>query len=165
MVDTYRFLAENEIAYERYDHPAVFTCEEANRLRVSLPEDACKTKNLFLQNRNGHRYFLVVTVADQTIDLKALGSMLGVGKLNFASPDRLRQHLGLDRGAVTILGVMNDVQHAVEVIVDEEVWLAQTIQCHPLVNTSTLVISQAHIRRFLELTGHQAQVLSIPKKT
>jgi len=130
-----------------------------------LLEDACKTKNLFLQDRNGLRYFFVVTLSDQTIDLKALGSMLGAGKLNFASPDLLRQYLDLDRGAVTILGVINDVNHAVEVIVDEDVWSARTIQCHPLVNTCTLVFSQEHIRGFLELTGHQAHMHRIPVKT
>jgi Ala-tRNA(Pro) deacylase len=160
----YQFFAEHNIVYERYDHPPVFTCEEANRLCPAMPAEAVKTKNLFIRDKKGRRHFLVTVGDEKAVDLKALGPLLGVGNLSFASPERLQKYLGLDPGAVTILGVINDVNHEVEVIVDEIVWQAKAIRCHPLVNTSTLAISQAHIRRFLELTGHTVRVLSIPSR-
>jgi Ala-tRNA(Pro) deacylase len=162
MTDIYQFLADHDIAYERHDHPPVFTTEEANRLVPPMP--AAKTKNLFLRDRKGQRHFLVVVGYEKVVDLKALTSLLGVKKLGFASPKRLRKHLGLDPGAVSILGVVNDSDGAVEVVVDRALWKAKALRCHPLVNTSTLVISRDDIERFLELTGHSVRILSVPNK-
>jgi Ala-tRNA(Pro) deacylase len=163
-MDIYQFLAEHDIEYEQYDHPPVYTCEEANRLCPEMPVEAVKTKNLFLRDKKGRHHFLVTVGDEKTVDLKVLGAFLGGLNLSFASSERLQKYLGLDPGAVTILGVINDVNHAVEVIVDEAVWQAQAIRCHPLVNTSTLIISQPDLRRFLELTGHTVRVLNIPSR-
>lgn len=163
-MDIYQWLAEQKIDYERYDHPPVFTCEEADRLCPAMPPAAVKTKNLFLRDKKGRRHFLVTVADEKTVDVKALGIMLGVGNLSFASPERLQKYLGLTPGAVSILGVVNDTQHAVEVLVDEHVWKAQAVRCHPLVNTSTLVISLADIRRFLAITGHPARVFVVPEQ-
>lgn len=160
IVDIYQFLAEHGIKYERYDHPPVFTVEEAKRLVPSLP--AARTKNLFLRDRKGQRHFLVVVGHEKAVGLKALASLLGVSKLGFASPARLQRYLGVEPGAVSILGVMNDLNREVEIVVDRELWEAEALACHPLVNTSTLVISQAGLVRFLEATGHQVQVLDVP---
>jgi Ala-tRNA(Pro) deacylase len=162
MMDIYQFLADHDIEYERHDHPPVFTCEEALRLVPPLP--AAKTKNLFLRDRKGRRHFLVAVGYEKVVDLKALASLLGVSKLGFASAERLQRYLGVDPGSVSILGVVNDVNEEVEVIVDQDLWGAKAFQCHPLVNTSTLVISRDHIQRFLEATGHRVRVLDVPSK-
>jgi Ala-tRNA(Pro) deacylase len=162
MMDIYQFLVEHDIEYERHDHPPVFTCEEANRLVPPLP--AAKTKNLFLRDRKGRCYFLVVVGYEKVVDLKALASLLGVSKLSLASPERLRRYLGVDPGAVTILGVVNDSNKEVEIIVDEDLWGSKAFRCHPLVNTSTLVISRENIKHFLDTTGHKLRILNIPSK-
>lgn len=162
-MDIYQFLAEHNIEYERHDHPPVFTCEEANRLVPPLP--AAKTKNLFIRDKKGQRHFLVVVGYEKVVDLKALSSVLGVNKLSLASPERLKRYLGVDPGAVTILGIANDLNKEVEVIVDEALWDSKAFRCHPLVNTSTLVISRENIKRFLDITGHRLQVLNIPSKS
>ena len=159
-MDIYQFLADHGIEYERHDHPPVFTCEEALRLVPPLP--AARTKNLFLRDRKGQRHFLVTVGYEKAVDLKALASVLGVSKLGLASAERLQRYLGLDPGSVSILGVVNDVDRQVEVVVDRDLWKAQAFQCHPLVNTSTLVISRDHLQRFLEITGHPVRVLVIP---
>ena len=159
-MDIYQFLADHDIEYERHDHPPVFTCEEAERLVPDMP--AAKTKNLFLRDRKGRRHFLVVVGYEKAVDLKALTSLLGVRKLGFASPERLKRCLGVDAGSVSILGLMNDADQAVEVIVDEGLWGAEAFRCHPLVNTSTLAISRDDVQRFLEITGHQARILDVP---
>jgi len=163
-MDIYQFLAEHNIEYERYDHPPVFTCEEANRLVPPITAEAAKTKNLFLRDKKGRHHFLVTVRDTKRVDVKALEPLLGVKKLSFASPERLKKYLGLTPGSVTILGLVNDVNKEVEVIMDEDVWNSKAIRCHPLVNTSTLVIFRDDIRRFLEITGHNVRVLSVPAR-
>ena len=159
-MDIYQFLADHDIEYERHDHPPVFTCEEAERLVPDMP--AAKTKNLFLRDRKGRRHFLVVVGYEKAVDLKGLTSLLGVRKLGFASPERLKRYLGVDPGSVSVLGLVNDVSQAVEVIVDEGLWGAEAFRCHPLVNTSTLAISRNDVQRFMEITGHQVRILDVP---
>jgi Ala-tRNA(Pro) deacylase len=162
MINIYQFLAEHDIEYERHDHPPVFTCEEADRLVPPLP--AAKTKNLFVRDRKGRQHFLVVVGYEKVVDLKALSSLLGVSKLSLASPERLRRYLGVDPGSVTILGVVNDPDKDVEIIMDEGLWDSKAFRCHPLVNTSTLVISRQNLQRFLDTTGHRPRILNIPGK-
>jgi Ala-tRNA(Pro) deacylase len=159
-MDIYQFLADHDIEYKRHDHPPVYTCEEALRLVPPLP--AAKTKNLFLRDRKGRRHFLVAVGYEKAVDLKALAPLLGVRKLGFASAERLQRYLGVDPGSVSILGLVHDVNQEVEVIVDKDLWEAKAFQCHPLVNTSTLVISRDHIQRLLEITGHPVRVLDVP---
>jgi Ala-tRNA(Pro) deacylase len=160
LTDIYAFFAEHGIEYQRQDHPAVFTVEQAKRLVPPLP--GAKTKNLFLRDRKGRRHFLVVVDYDKAVDLKALTPVLGVSKLGFASPERLKRYLGVKPGAVSILGLVNDLDGNVEVIVDRDLWKARAFQCHPLVNISTLVISREHLIRFLDATGHQVRVVDVP---
>lgn len=164
-MDIYQFLEEHGISYERYDHPPVFTCEESNRLCPPMPEYAAKTKNLFLRDKKGRRHFLLTVGEEKQVDVKSLEEVLGAPKLSFASAHRLEEYLGLTPGSVTLLGVVNDRrQQRVEVIIDEAVWQAQAVRCHPLVNTSTLIIFHSGIVRFFEETGHPVLVLDVPAK-
>jgi Ala-tRNA(Pro) deacylase len=159
-MDIFRFLEENGIAYERCDHPAVFTCEEAQRLVPPMP--GAKTKNIFVRDKRGKRHFLVVVGYEKMVDLKSLSLLMGVSQLSMASKDRLKRYLGVDPGSVTILAVMNDTQREVEVVFDKALWHSLSFRCHPLVNTSTLAISKEGIERFLELTNHKVTVLDVP---
>jgi Ala-tRNA(Pro) deacylase len=160
MTDIYAFLSEHGIRYQRQDHPAVFTCEQGLRLVPHLP--GAKTKNLFLRDRKGRQHFLVVVGYEKAVDLKALAALLGVSKLGFASPDRLRRFLGVDPGSVSALGLVNDTDGDVALIFDKDLWAADAFQCHPLVNTSTLVISRDDLRRFFDITGHQIRIVNVP---
>lgn len=159
-MDIYEFLHTNDIRYERYDHEAVYTCEQADRL--DLKTNASKTKNLFLRDRKARRYFLVSVRDEKTVDIKGLEDALEVKGLSFASSERLMEYLGLTPGSVTILAAVNDTRGRVEVIVDKDLWQSKAIQCHPLVNTSTLVISRDDIERFLILTGHTPMIFNVP---
>ena len=162
MEDIYRFLEQNAIAYERYDHPPVFTCKEAERLVPPMP--GAKTKNIFVKDKKGRHHFLVVVECEKMVDLKSLSSLMGVKQLTMASPERLRRFLNVDPGSVTILAVLNDTAGEVEVVFDDAIWNAPSFRCHPLVNTSTLCISKEGIQQFLELTGHRVRVLDVPGK-
>lgn len=162
MTDIFALLAKHGIPFKKFDHPAVFTCEEAERLCPSMPGTA--TKNLLLRDRKGARNFLVVVGYDTTTDLKGLKDLLGVDKLSFASPERLKALLGVEPGAVTLLGIVNDTEGMVEVILDDAISNAEALQCHPLVNTATLVIPRDGIVTFLEATGHTPRILAVPSR-
>jgi Ala-tRNA(Pro) deacylase len=162
MADFYQFLADNQIEYERHDHPPVYTVADVERLVPTLP--AVKTKNLFLRDKKGRRHFLVAVPAQKRVNIKALGAVIGSGHLSFGSPDRLKKHLGVDPGSVTVLATINDPEHAVELIFDEILWKEEVFQFHPLVNTSTLVISRENLQRFFGLTGHEVRLLDVPSQ-
>jgi Ala-tRNA(Pro) deacylase len=160
MVDFFQFLDDHRITFERFDHPPVNTVDDVNRLIPHLP--GAKTKNLFLRDKKGHRHFLVVVRDEKRVDLKALPGLLESSRLRFGSPDRLKKHLGVDPGAVSLLAIFNDLDNAVEVVVDGDLWASEAFQFHPLVNTSTLVISKENLHKLLDKTGHEAQVLDVP---
>jgi Ala-tRNA(Pro) deacylase len=154
------FLAENSVAFQRFEHPAVFTCEEAERLCPPMP--GMHAKNLFLRDRKGTRHFLVVVGYEKSVDLKALKDVLDIDRLSFASEDRLLRHLGVTPGSATLLGLAHDRDHAVELVIDAELWNADALLCHPLVNTATLCIPHEGIERFLAATGHAAKIINVP---
>ena len=160
MSDIYAFLDQHSIAYQRCDHPAVFTVAEAERLVPPLP--ATHTKNLFLRDKKGIRHVLLVVGFDKQVDLKALSGVLGIDKVSFASPDRLKKYLGIEPGAVSLLALLNDANREVGVFIDRELWSANAFQCHPLVNTATLVISREGIEQFLKATGHAYRLVEVP---
>lgn len=160
MTEFYEFLDSHEVTYVRHDHHAVYTVEEADRLVPKLP--GAKTKNLFLRDDKGKRHFLVLVRSDKRVNLKELKGALGVKRISFGSPERLKKHLGIDPGAVSLLAVFNDQQHAVEVVMDRDLWESEAFLFHPLVNTSTLVISRADIQHFVEATGHELTILDVP---
>ena len=154
------FLDQHGITYAHHVHPPVFTVEESLRLVPELP--GAKTKNLFLRDRKGARHVLVVVPHDVRVNLDALSAALGMTGLSFASPERLLKHLGITPGAVSLLALLNDREHRVELVVDSGTWNADAIQCHPLDNAATLVIPREGMRRFVEATGHRPHVIAVP---
>jgi Ala-tRNA(Pro) deacylase len=152
-----RFLDSHDFRYERIEHPAVFTCAEAEQHRPDQP--AVSTKNLFLCDKKGRRFFLVVTACEKTMDLTSLAGQLGVARLRFASEENLERMLGVTRGAVTMMALVNDSAHQVELWFDDEIWQEPVFQSHPLVNTATLLLSRETLLRFFALTGHNIHLL------
>jgi Ala-tRNA(Pro) deacylase len=159
-MDLDAFLRAHGVAAERYPHPAVMTVEESERLVPKLP--GAKTKNLFLRDKKGARHFLVTVPHHLPVDLNALGAALGVGRLGFASPERLAKHLGITPGSVSLLALFNDGDHAVEFVIDRTLWDAAAVQAHPLVNNATMLIAHADLERFLTATGHAPRVIDVP---
>ena len=157
-----QFLAVHSISHQRFEHPPVFTCEEARELAPNLP--GRETKNLFLRNKKGDRHVLLSVGYEKNVDISAVGKILGLGSLSFGSPERLSKHLGIEPGSVTLLSVINDSEKLVQVVVDSALWSAPTILCHPLVNTATLAIPREDLERFLELTGHPPLVIDVPER-
>jgi Ala-tRNA(Pro) deacylase len=156
-------LAGYGIPYRRVDHPAVFTCDEAEK---AVPPDfgGVHTKNLFLRDGKGRRHWLLVTLCEKSVDLKGLAPSIGADHLSLGSPDRLARFLSLAPGSVTVMGLLNDPTHQVQLLVDRVVWEANAWRCHPLVNTATLVIAKDDIVRFLSITGHDPQIVTVPAR-
>ncbi len=162
MQEFYDFLEANYVAYDRHDHPAVFTVEESDRLVPKLP--GAKTKNLFLRDHKGKRHFLVMVPSDKQVNLKGLTGEIGIKRIGFASPQRLQKYLDLEPGAVSPMAVYNDKGHDVEVFFDQALWDSDAFQFHPLVNTSTIVITRENMERFLKATGHEYKIIQVPER-
>lgn len=152
------FMDANHLVYQYIGHPAVFTCAEADLYHSGIT--AVSTKNLFLCDKKGRRFFLVVTSCEKSVKLDNLSLQLDAPRLRFASEENLMRLLGVTRGSVTMMGLVNDTEHQVELWVDAEIWQAEYFLSHPLVNTATLVLSKADLIRFFELTGHTPHFFS-----
>ena len=150
------------VTFTRMDHPPVYTCEELQKYVAGLP--GARTKNLFLRDKKGRRHFLVPVAAERAVDIRSLEDLLGVDRLSLGSAERLKSRLGIEAGAVSLLALVNDDERQVELVVDRELWQAEALQCHPLVNTSTLVIPMAGIRVFLDSLQCVPRIVDLPKK-
>jgi Ala-tRNA(Pro) deacylase len=151
------FMDTNGFGYQRVEHPAVFTCAEAELHRPNV--DAVSTKNLFLCDKKARRFFLIVTACEKTVKLDALSSQLGVTHLRFGSEENLMRLLGVTRGAVTMMGLVNDTEHRVELWIDAGIWHSEYFLSHPLINTVTLVLPKSELERFFSLTGHTVHLV------
>jgi Ala-tRNA(Pro) deacylase len=159
-MDLEPFLAAHGIAAPRHSHPPVMTVAESERLVPKLP--GAKTKNLFLRDKKGVRHFLVTVPHSLAVDLNALSDLLGVGRLGLASPERLRKHLGIEPGSVSLLALINDPARAVQFVIDRTLWEAASVQAHPLRNDATMILVHADLERFLMATGHAPRVIDVP---
>ena len=159
-MDLEAFLAAHGIDAPCHAHPPVMTVAESERLVPKLP--GAKTKNLFLRDKKGVRHFLVTVPHSLAVDLSALSDLFAVGRLGFASPERLRKHLGIEPGAVSLLALVNDPARAVQFVIDRALWEAQAVQAHPLRNDATMILSHADLERFLMATGHAPRVIDVP---
>jgi len=155
----FQFLDQLGIHYVRHGHVAVYTSEQLRQ--VESPLSGISTKNLFLRDKKGTRHFLLILDDTKTLDLKALASKLGTTTLSLGSAERLKARLGVEPGSVSLLALVNDAEHKVEVLMDRGVWQAEALQCHPLINTASLQISLADVKRFFEATGHAVRLVDI----
>ena len=144
------------IKYTTVKHPPLFTVEQSRALRGQIPGG--HTKNLFLRDKK-HALFLVVAEEEADIDLKGLHRLLGAnGRFSFGSSDLLREVWGVEPGAVTPFGAMNDAAGRVPMVLDKDTLAHPTLNFHPLVNTMTTSIARDDLIRFLESTGHSPRI-------
>ena len=151
----YTVLGQLGLSYERHEHPAVFTVEQALEHWSGIEATHCK--NLFLRNKKGDRHYLVVAEHSTPIDIGALAVRVGDNRLSFASAERLAAHLGLTPGAVSPFGLINDRAKTVRVLLDERLRAATRVGFHPNVNTSTVVLAFSDFERFLAWCGNPIQ--------
>lgn len=150
--DLYKLLEELDIKFEYYGHPAVPTVEEAAKYWKDL--DATHCKNLFFRNHKGNRHYLVVLEHRQELNIRDLEHRLKQGKLSFASPERLKKHLGLTPGSVTPFGLINDHAKQVHLFLDKNLEKSESISFHPCINTASIVIKYKDFLKFLHQCGN-----------
>jgi Ala-tRNA(Pro) deacylase len=154
--DLFAFLDRLGISHTTVRHPPLFTVEESRSLRGQIAGG--HTKNLFLKDKRG-ALFLVATLEDAEIELKSLHRRLGAsGRFSFGSADLMRATLGVEPGAVTPFGALNDTEGRVTVVLDAAMMTQETVNFHPLVNTMTTSIARDDLLRFLAATGHKARI-------
>lgn len=152
-------LNELNIKYEVVNHPAVFTIEEMDGLGITAQGDVCK--NLFLRDEKGKRHFLVVLDKDKKADLKDIQKQLGSTRLSFASAERLDKYLKLEKGEVTPLGVINDVDASVEVVFDNDLKEKTKLGVHPNDNTATVWISFEDLKKVVDENKNKIKYVTI----
>ena len=151
------FLEEKKIPFEWVEHKAVYTIEEMEELGLESMDEIAK--NLFLRDQKGKRHFLVVVQGLKQVNLKELGEKLGT-KLSFASEERLEKYMGLKKGSVTPLGILNDENCAVEVFIDEDLCKMGKIGVHPNENTASVYLSPDDLLDIIREHGNPLEVLS-----
>ena len=157
--DLFAFLDKLGIAHPTVTHPPLFTVEQSQTLRGTIPGG--HTKNLFLKDKKG-ALFLVTALEDALIELKSLHRLLGAsGRFSFGAAELMRETLGIEPGAVTPLAAINDTDRRVSVVLDAALMRHDIINCHPLTNTMTTSIARADLLKFLEATGHPARIVGI----
>jgi Ala-tRNA(Pro) deacylase len=147
------------ITYVLYEHPPVFTAEEAETHWKDIPGTA--VKNLFLRNKKGDRHYLVILGIEKQADLRQLVKVIGDDRLSFGSAERLMKCLGVTPGSVSPLGLIHDTAHAVRVIVDSDLRTAEQLIFHPNDNTASLTISGGDFSRFLEAQGNAVRWVTL----
>lgn len=155
-------LHELGIAWERFAHPAIATADAAGEHWARI--DAVHCKNLFLRNQKGNRHYLVILEHTKRADLRAVADQIGDGKLSFASPERLREHLGVSPGSVSPFGLIHDVGKQVRVYLDRTLAQASRISFHPNINTLTYVLALDEFRRYLSSTGNPVSEVRVGSK-
>ena len=143
----YDFLDSMGIQYEKYEHPPVFTGEEAAQHWGPIP--ATHVKNLFLRNKKGDRQYLVILEVAKQADLRHLVKIIGDDRFSFGSPERLMATLGVTPGSVSPFGLLHEGSKDVRVIVDQDLRTAEKLIFHPNLNTASVTISVADFERFL----------------
>lgn len=156
----YDLLDRLDIHYLRTDHEPADTMEACNRIDAVLDVVICK--NLFLCNRKKTKYYLLLMPGNKPFRTKELAGQHGIQRLSFASPEYMEKYLDITPGAVSVMGLMNDTENAVQLLIDEDLIGAENFGCHPCVNTSSLKMKMQDVMEvFLPAVHHEALYVNL----
>ena len=153
-----RRLDQLGIAHTTFEHPPVYTVEEAERHTGHIPGGHCK--NLFLKDRKGGLW-LLICLNQRRIDLNRLAKVLGCARLSFGKAELLEEVLGVAPGGVTPFALIADRDHRVQPLLDRALLDHERLNYHPLTNAATTTIAAADLPRFIEACGHQPRILDL----
>lgn len=141
-IRTYDLLDSLGVEYKRVDHEAAMTmeaCEEIDRtLSEGVEKGVAICKNLFLCNRQETEFYLLLIPGDKPFKTKYLSAQIGSSRLSFAKPEYMEQYLDITPGSVSVMGLMNDKEKKVRLLIDKDVLKDEYFACHPCINTSSL---------------------------
>lgn len=159
-IRVYDLLDSLGIAYERTDHEPAMTMEACNDIDKVLNVVICK--NLFLCNRQKTDFYLLMMPGEKPFKTKELSGQIGTARLSFASAEDMEKYLDIHPGAVSVMGLMNDTENHVKLLVDEDVLKGEYMGCHPCVNTSSLKMKTADVfDTFLKAVHHDKRVVTL----
>ena len=156
----YDLLDELGIMYQRVDHSPADTVADCQLIEEIIRVPICK--NLFLCNRQQTRYYILMMPALKPFRTSAISHLLGVSRLSFGTPEMMEKLLDTTPGSVSIMGLMNDKNNRVQLVVDKDIFESDYIRCHPCINTSTLKIRTKDIfEKYLPRVRHKPIVIDI----
>lgn len=157
----YECLARLDIPFTRVDHEAAFTMEDCVAIGEALDVSICK--NLLLTPRNRSAFYLLCMPGDKPFSTKDFSKLIGSSRLSFATEEDLIGLLGCHAGSASILGLMNDTEHRVHLLIDRPVYEAEYLSCHPCICTSSLKLRTRDVlTKLLPHTGHTPRIVDLP---
>ena len=160
-VRVYDLLDKLGIEYERTDHEEANTLEKCNEIDKILDTIICK--NLFLCNRQQTEFYLLMMPGDKPFKTKYITKQLGCSRLSFAPSEKMLEYLDIKPGAVSIMGLMNDKDNKIQLVIDKPVVESETLGCHPCVCTSSLKFKTKDIiEKFLPAVHHEPIIVDLP---
>ena len=161
-IRVYDLLDKLGIEYERVDHEEANTMEACEAVDKTL--DVAMCKNLFLCNRQETRFYLLMMPGDKPFKTKDISKQIGSARLSFGKAEFMEEYLDITPGAVSVMGLMNDTEKHVQLLIDKSVLDNDYVGCHPCVNTSSLRIKTKDvIEKFLPVVSHEPIVVDLPE--
>ena len=165
-IRVYDLLDSLGVKYQRIDHEAAMTmeaCEEIDRtLSQGEENEVSICKNLFLCNRQETDFYLLLIPGDKPFKTKYLSAQIGSSRLSFAKPEYMEKYLDITPGSVSVLGLKNDHEKKVRLLIDEDVLKDEYFACHPCINTSSLKIRTEDLtEKIIPAMGHEPQIVRL----
>lgn len=161
-IRVYDLLDKLGMEYYRTDHEPATTMEVCNDIDKILDTLICK--NLFLCNRQKTNFYMLMMPGDKPFKTKDLSKQINSARLSFADESYMEEFLDIRPGSVSIMGLMNDTDNHVQLLMDKEVLEGESLGCHPCINTSSLKLKTKEVmEKFLPAVHHEAVIVELPR--
>lgn len=162
-IRVYDFLDKLGIQYQRIDHEAAMTMEACEEIDRALGDNTTICKNLFLCNRQETDFYLLLMPGDKAFKTKDLSAQIHSARLSFAKPEYMEKYLDITPGSVSVLGLMNDSEKKVQLLIDEDVMKEPYFGCHPCINTSSLKFTTEDLmQKIIPALEHEPITVTLP---
>lgn len=156
----YDLLDSLGVQYQRIDHEAAMTMEACVEIDKALDATICK--NLLLCNRQCTAFYLLMLPGEKHFKTSTFSKQIGSSRLSFAAPEYMERFLDITPGSVSVLGLMNDGENHVELIIDEDILKGEYFGCHPCINTSSLRLKTADLmEKIIPAMHHTPRIVAI----
>ena len=160
-IRVYDLLDKLEIEYQRIDHEAAMTMEACAAIEEVLDATICK--NLLLCNRQCTSFYLLMIPGSKVFKTSVLSKQIGSSRLSFADAEYMERFLDITPGSVSVLGLMNDKEMQVQLLIDEDVLKGEFFGCHPCINTSSLRLKTTDLmEKIIPAMGHTPRIVNLP---
>ena len=162
-IRVYDFLDKLGVQYQRIDHEAAMTMEACEEIDHALGDNTTICKNLFLCNRQETDFYLLLMPGDKPLKTKDLTAQLHSARLSFSKPENMEKYLDITPGSVSVLGLMNDSEKKVQLLIDEDVMKEPYFGCHPCINTSSLKFTTEDLmQKIIPALEHEPVTVTLP---